>query len=231
MAEKVYYWLKLSDDFFNDKAIKKLRKIAGGDTYTIIYLKMLLLAVKQNNFLYFEGIEESFPKELALDLDEDEEDVSVACAFLEKKGLLKTVSEEEFLLTQCDEMVGSETDAARRKRKQRSRERIEGDSQNALQGYPKDFEEFWDIYPRKIGKGEAYKKYQARRKDGWSQQELQEAAKAYAEDCKRRKTEKEYIKHAKTFLSDSTPFVDYIPKMGTDIADSAEADTYEEWGK
>lgn len=47
MAEKKYYWLKMTDQFFEDKAIKKLRKIAGGDTYTIIYLKMLLTAIKQ----------------------------------------------------------------------------------------------------------------------------------------------------------------------------------------
>ena len=40
---KRYYWLKLPDGFFRQKAIKKLRKIAGGDTYTIIYLKMLLV--------------------------------------------------------------------------------------------------------------------------------------------------------------------------------------------
>ena len=33
---KRYYWLKLQDDFFKSKRIKKLRKIAGGDTYTII---------------------------------------------------------------------------------------------------------------------------------------------------------------------------------------------------
>lgn len=39
MAEKKYYWLKMTDQFFEDKAIKKLRKIAGGDTYTIIYKK------------------------------------------------------------------------------------------------------------------------------------------------------------------------------------------------
>lgn len=43
---KRYYWLKLPDGFFRQKAIKKLRKIAGGDTYTIIYLKMLLVAMK-----------------------------------------------------------------------------------------------------------------------------------------------------------------------------------------
>ena len=42
MAEKRYYWLKFRDDFFDSKRIKKLRKMAGGDTYTIIYLKMML---------------------------------------------------------------------------------------------------------------------------------------------------------------------------------------------
>lgn len=78
--------------------------------------------------------------------------------------------------------------------------------------YAPAFEEFWQEYPRKIGKGEAYKKYQTRRKDGYSDAELLEAAKNYATDCRRRKTEKEYIKHPKTFLSDSLPFLDYLPK-------------------
>lgn len=77
MAEKKYYWLKMTDQFFEDKAIKKLRKIAGGDTYTIIYLKMLLTAIKQGNKMYFEGIEDDFMEELALELDEDTDNVKV----------------------------------------------------------------------------------------------------------------------------------------------------------
>ena len=62
---KRYYWLKLPDGFFRQKTIKKLRKIAGGDTYTIIYLKMLLVAMKQDGRLYFEGVEATFYDELA----------------------------------------------------------------------------------------------------------------------------------------------------------------------
>ena len=73
---KRYYWLKLPDGFFRQKAIKKLRKIAGGDTYTIIYLKMLLVAMKQDGRLYFEGVEATFYDELALDLDEEDGDIS-----------------------------------------------------------------------------------------------------------------------------------------------------------
>ena len=78
--------------------------------------------------------------------------------------------------------------------------------------YSKDFEEFWEAYPRKIGKGEAYKKYKSRRKDGFSETELLTAARNYAIQCKRQHTDQQYIKHPKTFLSDNTPFVDYIPK-------------------
>ena len=39
--EKRYYWLKFREDFFESKRIKRLRRMAGGDTYLIIYLKML----------------------------------------------------------------------------------------------------------------------------------------------------------------------------------------------
>ena len=49
MAEnRRYYWLKLKEDFFIDKRIKRLRRISGGDTYTIIYLKLLLLSLKDS---------------------------------------------------------------------------------------------------------------------------------------------------------------------------------------
>lgn len=123
MAEKKYYWLKMTGQFFEDKAIKKLRKIAGGDTYTIIYLKMLLTAIKQGNKMYFEGIEDDFMEELALELDEDTDNVKVTVSYLKSKGLIEVLGADEILLTQCAEMVGSETDAARRKRLQRDRER------------------------------------------------------------------------------------------------------------
>lgn len=78
--------------------------------------------------------------------------------------------------------------------------------------YTPAFEVFWEAYPRNIGKGEAYKKYKARRNDGYSDEELLEAAKGYANQCRRLSTQKEYIKHPKTFLSDSLPFLDFLPK-------------------
>lgn len=124
MAEKKYYWLKLNEGFFRQKEIKKLRRIAGGDTYTIIYLKLLLRSLANNGFLYYEGIEPTFAEELALDIDEDEENVSVTLAFLQNYGILEEKNEVEFLLLTCSEMVGSETAAARRMRNKRDRNKL-----------------------------------------------------------------------------------------------------------
>ena len=100
---KKYYWLKLKDDFFRDKTIKKLRKIAGGDTYTIIYLKLMLMALKDGGKLFFEGVEDTFYEEIALEIDEDSENVRFTLLFLEKIGLLQEVSESEMLLTRMPE--------------------------------------------------------------------------------------------------------------------------------
>lgn len=94
--------------------------------------------------------------------------------------------------------------------------------------YSKDFEEFWNVYPRKIGKGEAYKKYKARLNDGWSESELLEVAKNYAGRVAREKTEQKYIKHAKTFLSESTPFIDYLPQK-PEPAVSNDDNPYADW--
>lgn len=76
--------------------------------------------------------------------------------------------------------------------------------------YAVAFEEFWKVYPRKVDKGNAYKKYQARLNDGYSEEELLTAATNYANHCKKEKTEARYVKHPKTFLSDTMPFTDFL---------------------
>ena len=118
---KRYYWLKLKEGFFGQKEIKRLRKIAGGDTYTIIYLKMLLRSLSSNGVLYFDGVEDDFISELALDIDENEENVAITVQYLLKQKILVELSEDEFLLTTCSEMVGSETASAARVRRSRDR--------------------------------------------------------------------------------------------------------------
>ena len=118
---KRYYWLKLQDDFFKSKRIKKLRKIAGGDTYTIIYLKMQLLAMKNNGVLEFTGLENTFAEELALDLDEEPENVAVTVNYLLSCGLLETDNETQYFVPYAVENTGCEGAAAKRMREMRAR--------------------------------------------------------------------------------------------------------------
>lgn len=96
--------------------------------------------------------------------------------------------------------------------------------------YPEGFENFWSVYPKKVGKGEAYKKFCARVNDGWSEAELTEAASRYAECIERDKTDERYIKHPKTFLSETTPFTDYLRKDKPNLTVEANVDDpYAEW--
>nr|DAE43202.1 MAG TPA: replisome organizer protein [Caudoviricetes sp.] len=125
MSTKRYFWLKLKENFFQDKTIKKLRKIAGGDTYTVIYLKLMLLGLKDGGKLFFDGVENSFHEELALEIDEDSENVKFTLMFLEKTGLLEEINESELFLTRMPEMIGSETDKAELMRRKRAQNRVQ----------------------------------------------------------------------------------------------------------
>lgn len=115
--EKTYYFLKLEKDFFEKKEIQLLRKIAGGDTYTIIYLKMLLMALADEGVFYFENIGDNVAEEVALTIREDPENVEVTLAFLQKKGLLEIIEADKYYLNSTPEMVGQITSNALRQRR------------------------------------------------------------------------------------------------------------------
>lgn len=123
MAEKRYYWLKLNEDYLTSPKIKKLRKIAGGDTFTIIYLKMQLMSVKNKGIITFEGIEETFEEELSLKLDEDLDNVKITLSYLQAQGLIEN-DNNEFLLTEACKNIGSEVDSAERVRAFRERQKM-----------------------------------------------------------------------------------------------------------
>lgn len=163
MSGKRYFWLKLKDDFFTSKRIKKLRKLAGGDTYTIIYLKMQLKALKTDGVLKWSGLEDNFADELALDLDESPDNVRITLQYLLSCGLIETSDDISFFLPYAVENVGSETAAAQRMRDMRGRNNvtpalrdrygeIEIEKDIEIEKEKDDgFDAFWTAYPRKSG--------------------------------------------------------------------------------
>ncbi|MGE5436583.1 MAG: phage replisome organizer N-terminal domain-containing protein, partial [Syntrophothermus sp.] len=132
MAEKTYYFLKLPSGFFKDRPLKKLRRMAGGAVYTIIYQKLLLLSLENEGKLFFEEIEETFEEEMALELDETIEDIQMTLIYLQKNNLIQQVNQYEYFLPQIPEMISKETDAARRKRKSRENKLIVTESQKSV---------------------------------------------------------------------------------------------------
>lgn len=113
----------MEHDFFEQKEMKALKRMAAGYVYTTIYLKLLLKSLKNNGSLYFESIEDDFVSELAFDIDESIDDVSAVFDFLKRKGLLVEISEEEVSLPGAVQRIGSKTQSAVRKERQRAREK------------------------------------------------------------------------------------------------------------
>lgn len=117
LKNKRYFWIQLAQDFFKSKEMKLLRKIAGGDTHTIIYLKMMLISLEDGGHIYYDGLADNLAEEIALVIDENVEDIKITLIFLESKGLLTRKNDRDYFLEQVPEMVGSETATARRVRK------------------------------------------------------------------------------------------------------------------
>ena len=122
---KRFWWLKLREDFFSQRAMRKLRKMAGGATYTIIYLKLQLLSLRSDGVILFEHVEDTFEEELALVLDEATEDVQMTLFFLRKHELIEQISNDEHMLAEAVLNIGSESYSAERMRNFRERKRLE----------------------------------------------------------------------------------------------------------
>lgn len=134
MAAKRFYYIKMKQDFFNSKEIKRLRKMAGGDTFTIIYLKLLLISAPTKGVIYYDGICDDPAEELALEIDEDVDNINVTLNFLKKINAIEQVNENGesgIYLNEIKTMISSESESAERVREHRRKKGLI--NQKALQ--------------------------------------------------------------------------------------------------
>ena len=123
MSRKRYYWLKLNDNFFEDDTIVWLEEQENGKDYVIFYLKLLLKSLKEEGTLVRYVGERLMPYDtnsLAKLTNTPLDTVKVAMTLFIEFGLVKQLDAGELYLTQIDEMIGSETESARRVRKHRA---------------------------------------------------------------------------------------------------------------
>jgi hypothetical protein len=63
------------------------------------------------------------------------------------------------------------------------------------------FDEFWSLYPRKVGKGTAQQAWQRARRKKADPRQIIQAAQAFAAQCAAEKTDRRYIPHPSKWLS------------------------------
>ena len=118
---KRYFFLQLPKDFFSSKRIKKLRKLAGGDTFTIIYLKLQLFSLNSAGLIEWNGLEETLAEELALEIDENPDNIAVTLKYLLTVGLAEIRNEQDIHLPYVEKMTASHTASTERSRLSRAR--------------------------------------------------------------------------------------------------------------
>lgn len=120
---KIYFWLKLDENFYKNIIIKKARKTS--DTMVIVYQRLMLQSLATNGYLYYEGAFENLAEELATSLDEDVEQVQMALAFFSKYGLIQFDNEQNANMLQVHALIDQETNWARYQRENRKKGKAE----------------------------------------------------------------------------------------------------------
>lgn len=122
MSNKRYYWLKLNENFFEDDTVAWIEEQENGKDYIIFYLKLCLKSLTDDGYLIRYVGEKLIPydvKALSKLTNTDYDTVKVAMNLFLEVGIISQLDSGELYLNQINEMIGSETESAKRVRKHR----------------------------------------------------------------------------------------------------------------
>lgn len=128
MADKRYYWLKLKEDFFQDEAIEWLEEQENGKEYCLFYLKLCLKSLKDDGRLIRTVGNMLIPystEKLAEATRTKADTVMVAMQVLKRIGLVEILDDGAIKMLKLQDMVGSESTAAIRKRRSRENKKLD----------------------------------------------------------------------------------------------------------
>lgn len=178
---KKYFWLKLKENFFEEKQIKYLRSLPDGDKIVIAYLKMQLKSLKTEGFIKYDSILPSNIDELAMVLDENTNIIKLMIGALQKVNAVEILDDGSFYMIAMQDLIGKEGESAERVRRFRERQeqkllQCNGDVTNCNTEIEKDidkekeieiekdtnieiindweikFDKFYKNYPKKVQK-------------------------------------------------------------------------------
>ena len=136
---KVYFWLKLDQNFFKNLAIKQALRMPGGKDMIIVYQMLMLESLVTDGVIYYEGMLPTLEKELAVRLDVKEEDIQMTLAYFKNVGLVQVDDSNNAEMLQVPALIEQETDWARYKREQRRALKLDN-VQHVSNGCPTELE-------------------------------------------------------------------------------------------
>lgn len=255
-----YYWIKLTDRFMTSDTVDFLMSQKDGANYVVLYQMLCLKTVNNNGIMARTLGEVIVPFDIEK-IQRDckwfsHDTVRVALELYKKLGLIYENNDGVLAISNFDRLIGSQTYGAEKKELQRlesgqkvdirppekeikrirDKEKKKEDKSlvikhsNAM--FTSEFEEVWKFYPNKQGKEKSRNCYIKARKDGITREEIESGVKKYAEYCKVKGIEKQYIKHGDTWFGNKSWQDDYditkgatnevaIPKYSNTNADDA----------
>lgn len=118
---KKYYWLKLKEDFFERDEIKIIESQANGKDYINFYFKLLLKSLKTDGTLRFRDAIPYNIEMLSTITNCNIDTVNTAIKTFIGLGLMETWKDGTFFMLEVQNMVGSETSWAEKKREYRNK--------------------------------------------------------------------------------------------------------------
>lgn len=223
-------WIKLSTHMFEDEKIRIIESMPEADTILIIWIKLLAQAGKTNatGYIY---LNENIPytdEMLATIFNRPIATIRLALKTFQMFGMIE-ISDEHYInisnWKKHQNIEGLEKIREQtRKRVAAHREKLRLEDGNATSNvtltqdnaidieedkeknntYSNEFEQFWNLYPRKVDKKKALKSFKTAMKN-YSLETILYGTEMYAKQMKGK--EKQFIKHPATFLNNDS-FVD-----------------------
>jgi predicted phage replisome organizer len=119
---KKYYWLKLKRDFFKRHDIRIIEEMENGKDYILFYLKLLVESIDHEGALRFSDTIPYNEKMISTITNTNIDIVRAAMTIFLELGFAEILNDKTIYLSQVSEMIGSETEWAKKKREYRTLE-------------------------------------------------------------------------------------------------------------
>ena len=135
---KKYYWLKLKKDFFKRHDIRIIEDMPNGKEYVLLYLKLLVERISHEGCLRFSDTIPYNEQMISTITNTNIDIVRTAMKLFEQLHMIELLDDETIYMSEVNNLVGVETEWAKKKRIYREKQSLIEDRQKTVKGLEKD---------------------------------------------------------------------------------------------